>query len=525
MEIYYNGNIYLNDEGCNKHSAFAVEDGVVKATGSDEEIMSLSNGNDTMVDLQGRLVMPGFVDSHLHFIEYAIEKSFVNLSSARSKDELLQMMREHLPEALMKKRPLRGFSFDNNYWEDPSLPTREDLDSISTEIPITVRRTCHHVTVCNTPALIFCGMMEKNPDGILNEEEQNAVLEKLLVFTKDDFKEMIVDACRDAVSKGITEVQTDDLEYMRKELYGETILEAYMELDREERLPIRVYEQCNLPTKERLTAFLNKGYRTGQSTGHFTIGPLKLVADGALGSRTAALRKPYPDDPSNYGILNFTDQEMDELVDMANRAGMQIAIHGIGDRTIDQIISSFEKALKAYPRTDHRHGIVHCQITHPEQLKKMKELGLMAYIQPIFLRSDQWIVTERVGEDLASTSYDWRTMTDMGIHLGFGSDCPVEPFDVLSNMYYAVEAKDPDKEIPWHPEHAVTLEEAIRSFTIEGAYASFSESRRGRILPGYAADFVVIDRDITALGPESLTEAKVLFSFVDGKEVYRSEKA
>ena len=520
MDIYYNGIIYLNDEKTTRVCAMAVEDGRIKAVGSDEDILAMASKGDPKMDLQDRLVMPGFVDSHMHFIEYAVEKSFVDLSSAGSLEELLAMMRERLPEVLAKNKPLRGFSFDNNYWEDPSLPTKDDLDSLSTEIPITVRRTCHHVTVCNTPALELCGMLEKVPDGILNEEEQNAVNEKLLTFTKEDFKDMILDACNDAVKVGITEVQTDDLEYMRKELYGRSILEAYMELDEEGGLPIRVYEQCNLPSAERLNAFLDAGFRTGYSTGHFTIGPLKLVADGALGSRTAALRKPYPDDPTNYGILNFTDQEMEELVDTAHRAVLQIAIHGIGDRTIDQILNSFEKALRAHPRAGHRHGIVHCQITHPEQLEKMKELGLMAYIQPIFIRSDQWIAEDRVGNDLAATSYDWRTMKDMGIHLGFGSDCPVESFDIMPNMYYAIAMKDPDKDKPWHPEHAVTMEEAIRSFTVEGAYASFAEDRRGRLLPGYAADFCVIDRDITSLPPESLNEAEVLMTFVDGKRAF-----
>ena len=520
MEIYYNGTIYLNDEGTSRVSAMAVERGLIKAVGSDEEILAAASPEDKLTDLESRLVLPGFTDSHLHFVEYAVEKSFVDLSSAGSLEELIGMMKDRLPEALAKNKPLRGFSFDNNYWEDPTLPTKDDLDGISAEIPVTVRRTCHHVTVCNTPALMLCGMLESNPDGILNEEEQNAVIEKLLTFTKEDFKDMILDACRDAVQTGITEVQTDDLEYIRKELYGKTILDAYMELDKEGKLPIRVYEQCNLPETERLKAFLDAGFRTGYSTGHFTIGPLKLVADGALGSRTAALRKPYPDDPSNYGILNFTDQEMEELVDMAHSEGLQIAIHGIGDRTIDQILNSFEKTLRAHPRADHRHGIVHCQITHTEQLEKMRELGLMAYIQPVFIRSDQLIAEDRVGEDLAATSYDWRTMTDMGIHLGFGSDCPVEPFDILPNMYYAVAMKDPDKDKPWHPEHAVTVEEAIRAFTCEGAYASFAEDRRGRLLPGFTADFCVIDRDITSLPPEALNEAKVMMTFVDGKRVY-----
>ena len=201
---------------------------------------------------------------------------------------------------------------------------------------------------------------------------------------------------------------------------------------------------------------------------------------------------------------------------------MQIAIHGIGDRTIDQILRSFEKALRTHPKADHRFGIVHCQITHLSQLQKMKELGVMAYVQPVFLRSDQFIVSDRVGKELADTSYDWRTMEDMGIKMSFGSDCPIEPFDILPNMYFAVSRKNPGQETAWYPEHGVTMEEAIRAFTSGGAYASFSEDRRGRLLPGFSADFCVIDRDVTSLKTEALNEAKVLMTFVDGKKVYEA---
>ena len=520
MNIYYNGVIYLNDEETSKVSALAIEGSQIKAVGTDEELLSLASEADAVFDLQGNLVMPGFVDSHIHLVEYAMEKAFVNLSEAKSLGEMCELLRESLPKAISKNRPLRGSGFDHNYWDVKALPTRVDLDRVSMEIPIAVRRTCHHVTVCNTPALALCGMLESHPDGIVVEEEQGIVADALCGFTKEDFKEMILDAAMDVAAKGITEVQTDDLILLRKELYGQTILDAYMELDEEGKLPIRVYQQWNLPSVERLKAFLDAGYKTGYSTGHFTIGPLKLLGDGALGARTAALRESYQDDPSNYGLLNFADEEMETLVELAHKSGCQIAVHGIGDRTIDQILAAFEKALGEEPRENHRHGIVHCQITHPEQLEKMKELGVMAYVQPIFVKSDQWIVSERVGEDLAATSYDWRTMADFGIRMGFGSDCPVEPFDVLPNMYYAIMRKTPEQEEGWYPDHAVSFEEAVKGFTVEGAYAAFAEDRRGRLLPGYVADFCVIDRDLTSLPPEALNEARILMTFVDGKQIY-----
>ncbi len=520
MDIYYNGIIYLNDEKTTKASAMAAEDGLVKAVGSDEAILAMASSEDSRLDLDGKLVMPGFVDSHLHFVEYAVEKSFVDLSSAGSLEELLSMMRERLPEALEKNKPLRGFSFDNNYWEDPTLPTRDNLDSLSIEIPITVRRTCHHVTVCNTPALRLCGLEQSNPDGILQEDDQYALLNALPRPTVDDIKELILSACYDVASKGITEIQTDDLTLIPIEPYGKTIIDAFRQLSEEGKLTIRVYEQCNLPSMERLKAFLNDGYMTGQSFGNFTIGPLKLLGDGALGARSAALMEPYQDDPENTGILNFRDKELSDLVLKAHKAGMQIAIHGIGDRCIQQILDSFAKALEEDPREDHRHGIVHCQITRPEQLKSMQDMNIMAYIQPVFLKADQYIVEDRIGPELTSSSYDWRTMEDMGIRLAGGSDCPVEPFDILPNMYYALTCREPGAEHAWHPEKSLTLEETIRLFTSDGAYASFSADRRGKTLPGFDADFVVLDRDITTLPAEALLEAQVLMIFVGGKNVY-----
>ena len=517
MEIYYNAKVYMNDGSGQSAEAIAVEDGVIKAVGTSKDILTLASEGDTLTDLEGALVLPGFVDSHLHFLEYAGEKRVVDLTDSKDKEHLLSILRDHLPEAIKSGKPLRGSGFNQNYWEDPTMPLRWDLDRLSTDIPIAITRTCHHVTICNTPALRLCGMEKTNPDGILQEDDQYALLNALPRPTVDDIKELILSACDDVAAKGITEIQTDDLTLIPVEPYGKTIIDAFRELSEEGKLPIRVYEQCNLPSMERLRAFLNDGYMTGQSFGNFTIGPLKLLGDGALGARSAAMMEPYLDDPENTGILNFRDKELSDLVSKAHSAGMQIAIHGIGDRCIQQILDSFAHALEENPRDDHRHGIVHCQITRPEQLKEMQDMDIMAYIQPVFLKADQYIVEDRIGTELTRSSYDWRTMEDMGIHLAGGSDCPVEPFDILPNMYYALTCREPGNAEAWHPEKSLTLEEVIGLFTSDGAYASFSEDRRGRILPGFDADFVVLDRDITSLPAEALLEAKVLMTFVGGK--------
>ncbi len=520
MEIYHNGKIYLNDDMAGTAEAMTVEDGVITAVGSDDLILGKASPGDEVVDLKGCLVMPGFVDSHMHLLEYALEKSFVDLTGASDLNDLLSLLRARLPEAEASGMTLNGTGFNQNYWDNPELPTRADLDSVSENVPIIVRRTCHHVTVANSPALRLAGLEDSHRDGILRENDQYILDNALPAPTKDQIKRLIADAALDLASKGITQVQTDDLLVISSELYGKTVLDAYMELDREGLLPVRVYEQCNLPSMERLEAFLGAGYMTGMSTGHFTIGPLKLLGDGALGARSAALKDGYRDDPANHGFLNFSDEELNQLVSAAHKAGMQIAIHGIGDRCIQQIIDACENALREYPRPDHRHGIVHCQITHPEDLRRMADLGMIAYIQPVFLKADQHIVEDRVGPELTASSYHWRAMKDLGIHMSGGSDCPIEPFDTLPNMYYAATCRQPGAEHAWHPEKALRMDEVFRLFTSEGAYASFSENTHGRLVPGYAADFTVIDRDISSLPPESLTEASIIMTFVDGRMIY-----
>ena len=539
MELYYNGKLYGTP---GPDTAMAVKNGVILATGTDEEILRMDDGTDsvTRTDLAGQLVLPGFVDSHMHMLHYALEKSYVDLSAARSFADVRETCLAALPSRA--PAPLRGTGFNQNDWDIPELPTRADLDTISTDVPVILIRTCHHITVCNTPTLELAGLTQRFPDGILREAEQNIIEEALPPLTKDEVKDLIRFATAEAASKGITEIQTDDLILLPHEEYGQTVLAAYRELDEAGELPIRIYEQCNIESPDHLQAFLDAGNRTGLSTGNFTIGPLKILGDGALGARTAAMTFDYPGNPGNQGILNFTDEQLLELCHMAHRAGMQIAIHGIGDRCIQQILDAFAQIQQECPRTDPRHGIVHCQITHPEQLRQMHSQNVMAYIQPVFLRADQHIAEDRIGKSLAATSYDWRTMKDLGIHLAGGSDCPVEPYDILPNIWYAVMRRDPEGSggtepaesignapsnragsttAPWFPENALTLDEAICAFTREGAYASFSEQTRGRLTAGFTADFCVLDHDITALPPESLLMANATMTVVGGKVVYR----
>ena len=318
----------------------------------------------------------------------------------------------------------------------------------------------------------------------------------------------------------MTTIQSDDFKDVPTNF--QKVIDVYEQLRREGNLKIRVYEQCNLPVLEKLRDFLGRGYNTGYGDELFRIGPFKVISDGALGARTAYLREPYTDVPTTRGIPFFSQEELDALILEAHRAGMQIAIHAIGDAGMDMVMNAIEKARRQYPRTGERHGIIHCQITHHDQLDRMKAMDLIAYIQPIFLNYDISIIDDRIGAQRASTSYNWKEFLDKEIPISGGSDCPVESLDIMDNIYAAVTRKtlagQPDG--GWRPDQCITVEQALESFTMGGAYASFSEDRKGSITPGKVADFAVLSADLLAVEPDAIKDIKVLQTYLNGELVF-----
>lgn len=539
--IWYNGKFYTQDAAYPSCSAVYCRDGVIMAMGTDQEILSLHpQGADITEkhDLNGRYVMPGFIDSHLHLLEYAEHEKMVHLESAKSLEDVIARCSEVLPYAKQNHKWIRAVGFNQDDWDEKVLPTRKDLDRISTEVPITIRRICLHVSVCNTKAMELMGLLENPPqkdpenfdtyedgslNGIIRESSQFLLNEVFPPLSKDEIKELIIYGCNQAAAKGLVEVHTDDFHSLPNE-HGETILAAYQELAEDGLLPIRIYEQCYLTNEEGLDAFLAEGHYTGETTGLFRVGPLKIVLDGSLGSHSAKMRKDYKNEPGQRGISYYDKDELYHYAKKAHDAGMQIAVHSIGDGSLDEILDVYQQIQWENPRTDCRHGIVHCQIMDRAQQDRFREMNLLGYVQPIFLRYDMNIVDNCVGEELASQSYNWRRFLDEGVHLSGGSDCPVESFDVMDNIQYAVSRTNFKENKSWYPENAVTLPEAIRMFTYEGAFASFAERTRGIIGIGKSADFTVLDRDIFQTATEDIDKIKVCATVVNGNLVYRAQE-
>ena len=530
--IFYNGNFRTLDEANPEAEAVAVKNGIIASVGNNREILSMADPHTEKIDLKGKLALPGFSDSHLHLIYYANTKRKVELSQAKSIEDVVSFCTEGLGKMPKDESWLLGCGWNQDYWDVPVFPTRSDLDRISKDVPIAITRTCYHATVVNTKALDVLGLTKDIPlftngtvevdstgkaNGIMRESAQNIIWNSIGVPSLEDLKSRIVKACNDAASVGITALQTDDFETFAGDT-RDLIIQAYKDLAAEGTLPIRIYQQCLLRTPENLRAFLDKGYRTGDEFGLYKIGPLKLLNDGSLGARTAHLRQPYHDDPNTKGVALYTAEGLTEMIRMAHENGMQIAIHCIGDAAIEMAVGSFQEVMLADPRIDPRHGIVHCQITDMELIERMKKLNLLAYVQPIFIRYDRHIIDSRVGQELGNTSYNWRAFADRKIHLSGGSDCPVEKFDIMPNIYCAVTGKNPENvdDPAWHPGNCLTLDEAIKSFTIEGAYAAFQENERGTISVGKYADITVLDKDIYRVPQDEIKNIAVNMTVVNG---------
>ncbi len=526
--LFINGKIATLDSENNFYEALGIRDNLIKFLGTNAEAEEVCQNYDEVIDLKGKVVLPGFNDSHMHLLNYGYALNMMDLTKFSSIDEIITA-----GKALIYSRPadalnsLLGRGWNQDRLLENRFPTKDDLDKISTEIPIILTRICGHIAVCNSKALSYLDNIESLADnphvildkGIFMEDALYLVYNLIPQPTIDEIKNMIIMTCDELLSYGITSVQSDDLSALPSTDF-KSILEAYNELLAENKLPVRIYEQCLLGDLDEFKSFVNDGYRTGHGDNCFKIGPLKLLLDGALGGRTALLRAPYNDDKDNFGIATFTQDELNEYIKFAHDNGFQIAAHAIGDKAMDMFLNSLENLGEDI--SEARHGIVHCQITNSDIIQRMKKLGVMAYIQPIFLDYDMHIVEDRVGERYKE-SYAFKTMSDLGIQLSIGSDSPVVHFNPFENIYSAVCRKDL-KGYPndgFMPGEKLSLETALKIFTSGSAYSSFDENLKGSLGIGKLADLVVLDRDIFEIPSDEIKNIKAEITMVDGNIVLR----
>lgn len=530
---FINGRVYTLEGFAQE--AVAVSGEKIVAVGSTSDILKLCGEDSEIFDLKGRCLLPGFNDSHMHLLLYGLSSDKVDLKGAASTDEIIEAGRLFIEkEGRREGEWVVGYGFDQNFFPVRKFPLKEDIDKISEKHPILIDRICGHVGTANTLALKLMGVTKDTvveggiidldehgePTGILREAALDWFKSCIPKPGAEKVRDIIRKTSKEALSFGLTSVQTDDLEGAD----FDTMLEAYQSLSREGELEIRIFEEVQAPRMERLQRFLDTGMRTGYGNEYFRIGNIKLLLDGSLGARTAGMRQGYSDDPDNIGVFVYSQEELDEMVCTAHKAGMQVAFHCIGDGAVEQCINAVERAMSEDPK-QLRHRIVHCQIADSDLFGRMARLGIAADIQPPFVASDYAIVGDRIGAERALKSYAWKTMLEHGIHLGGGSDCPVETCDPIWGIYCAVTREDingrPDG--GWLPYEKMSVEEAVRLYTVDPAYLSFEEEIKGTIKEGKLADMVVLSDDIFEVEPQKIKNIRVLLTMVGGKVRYTRE--
>ncbi len=526
--LLYNGRIYTMEAEGKTVQAIGIENDKIVFIGSNDEAEKLGAVN--RIDLQGRTVLPGFNEGHMHLASYGHIYHHVTLFHCHSVEECLDEVRRYRSE-----HPQAAYVFargwNEDYFTERRYPTKEELDAVCPDVPVELVRVCGHMSLCNSCAIEKIDQLPEAAsyraqnqivDGILYENAIELFDAILPPPTLDEVEEMLLYAMRDLNKCGITTCQTDDFGAIAGAGWHR-IIEAYKDLEARGLMTVRVYEQCLFTQQGQFEEFLAAGHRTGQGGEFFKIGPLKLLQDGSLGAKTALMTKPYKDS-SDYGIAIFTQDELDSMIGLAHQNDMQIAVHCIGDGAMNMVLDSLEKAQKQWPRSNCRHGLVHVQLSTREILERMAVDNVIAYIQPVFVDYDMDMVPQRVAgpyEDI----YAWKTMEDLGILTVGGSDAPVESFDVLNNLYYAVtrEHLKGGPEGGWLPEQKVSAYQAVSMFTTHGALACFQEDHLGRLLPGMKADLVVLSNDLFEVNGQAIQDIRVEMTMVSGRVVYDGE--
>ena len=528
---YENARLFTGDQ--QTADCFVVQDGVFAFVGSKQDAHAAFPEAE-IVDLGGQFVCPGFNDSHMHLLELGCVLTQAQLNLCTNSLSAVLSGLAAFAQANPEESWVLGRGWNHDFFEDESrYPNRYDLDRICPERPCLITRACGHVAVANSCALALAGIDSSaptvsggcvqidehgKPTGVLEENAILLVASLIPAPDREGIKRRLLLAMKTVASYGITSVQTDD--FCVFETPFEEVIAAYLELKDEGRLTVRVTEQCQLPTIEALERFLSLGYRTGWGDSLFRLGPLKLLTDGSLGARTAYLNAPYDDAPDTCGIATYEQSDLDAIVARAHQAGMQIAAHAIGDAAADSVLNAIENAQLACPREDARHGIVHAQILTQAQVARMHALGMHAYIQSIFLDYDTQIVFPRLGQR-ALDAYPANSLLQVGVSFSGGSDCPVEPCDVLKGIQCAVTRKSVSRpgNAPYLPQEALTLHDALLSFTHAGAYASFEENSKGLIRKGHLADFTVLGTDPFEIDPMFIHKIPVRQTFIGGKQI------
>nr|WP_237701561.1 amidohydrolase [Algoriphagus machipongonensis] len=521
--IYYGGTIYTVNPEFEIAEAIAIKDGKFVSVGSQDDILNSYESSHT-IDLDGKTVYPGFIDAHTHFFRYGEGLRVVDLVGAKSFDEVLLRV-ENYAKSHPDEEWILGSGWDQNLWEGQEFPSREELDELISERPVLLTRIDGHAALANQKALSIGGVnastkmlggsvIVKNgkTTGVLIDNAIDLVSEKIPQTSEEQARQALLAAQENCFAVGLTSVVDAGLD--------KKTIQLYEKMHQDSSLKMRIYAMV-APSPENMEYFFDKG---PYQNDHLTVRSFKVYGDGALGSRGAALLKPYSDKPDETGFLLSKIEDFENLANQFHEHGFQMNTHCIGDSANRVLLDIYAKVLKG--KNDLRWRIEHAQVVNPEDVPKFAEFSIIPSVQPTHATSDMYWAEQRLGPERVKHAYIYKELLDQNDMIALGSDFPVEFINPIYGFHAAVARKDqnnwPDE--GFQTENKLTREEALKGMTIWAAYANFEEDLKGSIEPGKLADLVIMENDLMLEKSENLRDLPIWSTIVGGETVYQKAK-
>jgi predicted amidohydrolase YtcJ len=518
--VLIGGNVLTMDSSQPSAEAVAVKKDRIVRVGTNEDINPWIGKTTKIVNLQGRTVVPGFIDCHIHVGDFGKFLMWIDLSDVHSIKEMQERIRKRV-QKIPEGRWIIGKGWDQSRFCEKRYPNSQDLDEVSPDNPVILYHQFGRVCIVNSKALEFAGVTKETrsppggiikkdaetgePTGIFREKATDLVWKRIPEPSEDEFMEAICLACNKIVEAGLTSIHWIVASW--------TEISVIQKLSAENKLPLRVYviAPANIIDKiEDSQSLLGSSYNMDRNLG------VKIFVDGSLAGRTAALHEPYTEDSSSRGQLLYSQEELDSLVLKVHKANLRLVVHAMGDQAIDMTLTAIEKALMEAPRRSPRYRLEHASVLNEELIQRIKRLGMIVSVQPKVVISEfsVWSAVDRLGPERARWLYPLKTLINEGIEVVGGSDCPMEPLSPLLGIQAAVTRK-------FFPEEQISVDEGLRIYTVNAAYASFEEKLKGSIAEGKLADFAILSDDPRKIQPSQFGDIDVDMTIVGGKVVYQ----
>jgi predicted amidohydrolase YtcJ len=533
--VVRNGNIYTVNDRQPQAQAVAIKGARIIFVGSNGEAQKYLGKGTRVIDLKGKTVVPGMTDAHHHLAGVGFREMTLNLENTASLEDFLAKVKARVDQAKPGEW-VTGRGWIETFWKPPVFPTRSQLDQAAPNNPVILTRADGHASVVNSAALKLAGV-DKNtpnpfggeiskgsdgdPNGMLLDAAQGLVRSHIPSTTAEDAERAIILGVKRDIELGWTQVQDAGGSYAEVELFKKLYGEG--------KIKLRIYKAVHGPGPSATRLLAGSGAIVGEFDHRFTVRTIKVVSDGALGSRGAALLEPYSDAPNTSGFLTVKQEELAPMLKLALQNGIQVETHAIGDRANRFILDEYEKAFRAVPPAqrkipDPRWRVEHAQVVNPADIPRFAKLGVIPSMQPSHAIGDLHFAPSRVGLARLKGAYAWQSFIKSGAVIAGGSDAPVERGEPMIEFYAAVARKDQEgfQGEGWHPEEAVTREQALKMFTIWPAYAAFEETLRGSIELGKLADFTIFSADIMRIPEKEILKTRCLMTVIGGEIVYES---